>query len=298
MMDEDSCCGSYNRYHHMYDSDDGYDSYDPDEAAYYGFSSDAEYRKMQRDIGIPQNDGFFHNDGADWQSMCSEKSRHAERREREAMVKFQAVRKKVTLASVKNRIRIVGLGCQHGSGSHFTCLPKVTIDHILDYYRGKEHDELEKASDSEKKPETTVCAAPPLPPSGRISRRRVAAVAAAAIVNITKEESGKEDKPLNLNALYMPGSKIIIPLTKPDLHLTGACWRDFSRAVRTHEQWDVKRRVATLENCKAKKRKGKAYFVDAIYTVPGGLAKKKRAAKKGATYSATNKQAKKTKTQG
>ena len=80
-------------------------------------------------------------------------------------------------------------------------------------------------------------------------------------------------------SLYKPGNKIgPIPLTKPNCHLTGPCWRDFSRQVRQYEGWDVKRVAATPEQKKGYRetRRGKVYFINAYYTVPGS---KKRAPK-------------------
>jgi hypothetical protein len=87
---------------------------------------------------------------------------------------------------------------------------------------------------------------------------------------------------LDLEALYTPGRKHVIPLANPDVHLTGPCWRDFSRHVRSFDHWDVKRVAATEEQraeYREQHRKGAVYFIHALYTVPG-LAKKKRAKKR------------------
>lgn len=55
---------------------------------------------------------------------------------------------------------------------------------------------------------------------------------------------------------------------------------DFSRAVRKNVGWEPKRIAATAQEKDAYKetRKGKVYFINVIYTVPGGkVAKKKKA---------------------
>jgi hypothetical protein len=73
---------------------------------------------------------------------------------------------------------------------------------------------------------------------------------------------------LNDFGLYRPGSKIVIPLFKPNTHLTSACWRDFSKAVRENDGWDVKRiAVSEKKEYKQQSRNGAVYFVNAKYTV-------------------------------
>ena len=71
-------------------------------------------------------------------------------------------------------------------------------------------------------------------------------------------------------SLYHPGSKVAIPLLKPNVHLTAPCWRDFARAVRKNERWNVKRIVATpVEKQKFKEsRKSNVYFINLVFTVP------------------------------
>ena len=62
----------------------------------------------------------------------------------------------------------------------------------------------------------------------------------------------------------IPGSCETIKLLKPSCHLTGPCWSSFSKHVRSHPGWTVKRRAITDEEKKlwGETRKGKCYFVD------------------------------------
>jgi len=225
----------------------------------------------------------------------SEKSSAAERREQEGKAKFDAVRYKVEHAIVNNKVRLVELGCKPESDSLFRHLPGVSVDQILDYVR----------SPSTQKQ-------PPAPAAE-------AANAGRATTQVKKAKSLKAPPPTNTNeinhkatvdammtmSLYVPGKKIVIPLLNPDCHLTAPCWRDFSKAVRQHEGWDVKRVQATLNEKKKfrKTRKGKVYFVNAIYTVPGQGEKnttnqnKKRKATKAKTSGKSKPAAKKVKTE-
>jgi hypothetical protein len=162
-------------------------------------------------------------------------------------------------------------------------------------------------------------------------RPRVAAAAAAGNVPSTDHivrSTGRGRSDVNLSdfGIYRPGEKITIPLTSPAEHLTGPCWRgtyvmmfhvttyrgtftfshpiypcivpDFSKAVRRNDGWDVKRVAATDQQKKAfrEARKGKVYFVDVIYTVPGGKVSKRRVKK--TSTSAAAPAAKKAKTGG
>ena len=65
-------------------------------------------------------------------------------------------------------------------------------------------------------------------------------------------------------------------LLKPSCHLTTVCWSSFSKYVRTHPGWSVKRRVASEQEKLVHKetRKGKVYFVLVTFT-PHKKAQKK-----------------------
>ena len=91
--------------------------------------------------------------------------------------------------------------------------------------------------------------------------------------------------------LYEPGNKITIPLTMPHFHLTQPCFRDLKKHVVKSTGWDLKRVACTDAEKKKHKvtRKSKAYFVNAIYKVPGTPKKKskKKKNKKTASTSAS-----------
>ncbi|CAB9506679.1 expressed unknown protein [Seminavis robusta] len=208
-------------------------------------------------------DGFYGNEDmylySHWRS-CSEKSDAAKAREGEATGKFEELRKKVERAMINNKVHLVHLGCKAGSESLFESLPTVSIDHILDFVRVKPVPHDSNSTSTSTRPAAAA--------------RRQPAAAAASLED-------DDDEELDLDQLYIPGNKIEAKnLIKPNCHLTGPSWRDFSRAVRAHEGWNVKRRVATAAQKKAYKetRQGKVYFIDAIYTVPGGAAPKKKKA--------------------
>jgi hypothetical protein len=207
---------------------------------------------------------FFYNPWAGH----AEKSQSAKRRERQALEKFDALRDKMERALMGNKVRLIELGCKPESPSVFGMLPAVSVEQILDFLQDKPKEE---AKDQ-----------PPLVVAKR-------AKAAKAKAPPPTSPTGNDDAMENdttlmdmMNALYVPGKTFVVPLLEPNCHLTGPCWRDFSRAVRQHDGWDVKRVEATPEEKKKfrETRRGKVYFIRAIYTVPGGPAKKKKRARK------------------
>ena len=65
----------------------------------------------------------------------------------------------------------------------------------------------------------------------------------------TEEEEEEDNVGINLAdlALYTPGKKISIPLTLPNHHMTGPCYRDLRKHIISKDGWDVKRVAATPE---------------------------------------------------
>mmetsp|Transcript_41004 Transcript_41004/g.45696 ORF Transcript_41004/g.45696 Transcript_41004/m.45696 type:complete len:274 (-) Transcript_41004:206-1027(-) len=105
--------------------------------------------------------------------------------------------------------------------------------------------------------------------------------------NNNKSNNNDNDKKLRcphdiINYLHNPGKKIDLILLNPDTHMTGPCWRDFNRHVKTFPGWTAKRIVATPEEEKKFHfhKKGKGYFVKILYTIldPVKEEKKKKAA--------------------
>ena len=90
------------------------------------------------------------------------------------------------------------------------------------------------------------------------------------------DEEEKELRPIDeiIDALYEPGHKLTFSFLAPDTHLTGPCYRDFNRYVKTFPGWTAKRIKATDEE----KKKGSAYFLKLIFTIPGKAVAKKKAA--------------------
>ena len=199
----------------------------------------------------------------------AEKSQSAKRREKTATDKFTLARGKVEAAWIGNKVRVIQLGCKPESASMFRLLPSVSIEQIVDYVRPK--------------PAAAAAVVTASSTPTKATAANVKAAPAKAAVDDEEEAATAVDV---MDSLYEPGTKMVIPLLEPNCHLTGPCWRDFSRAVRDHAGWDVKRIEATPEEKKTfrETRKGKVFFISAIYTVPGGPSKKKKKrAKKAAT---------------
>ena len=96
------------------------------------------------------------------------------------------------------------------------------------------------------------------------------------------DEEEKELRPIDeiIDALYEPGHKLTFSFLAPDTHLTGPCYRDFNRYVKTFPGWTAKRIKATDEekNKYKFKKKGSAYFLKLVFTIPGKAVAKKKAA--------------------
>jgi len=194
------------------------------------------------------DDGYFDSlDDFDhynpWR-FSNEKSKGALAREETATAKFHAVREKVDPASLTNKARLIGLATKPESESIFRRLPADSVENILGYVRGK-------TTDTDGKTDAAAVAA--LRPT-RVAR---AAKKSNKASKDDDNDDGKEELDLRsmMKDLAVPGRTIVIPLLTPDIHLTSACWRDFSRAVRAHDGWNAKRIAATPDE----KKKFKEY---------------------------------------
>ena len=102
------------------------------------------------------------------------------------------------------------------------------------------------------------------------------------------DEEEKELRPIDeiIDALHAPGTKLTFSFLAPDTHLTGPCYRDFNRHVKSFSGWTAKRIKASDEEKKKHKfkKKGSAYFLKLIFTIPG-----KAVAKKSSTGTGTSK---------
>lgn len=157
-----------------------------------------------------------------------------------------------------------------GSNSHLLKLPNDALNNVYGYLLGKEFENDENAKISKQISESIP----------RIDHR------ARTVKKVTDKalQFGVDFSDLSL---FEPANKITIPLTLPSFHLTQPCFRDLKKHVKESSGWDLKRVVCTPAEKKLHKvtRKSNAYFVNAIYTVPG-TAKKK--SKKKASTSNTN----------
>jgi hypothetical protein len=79
----------------------------------------------------------------------------------------------------------------------------------------------------------------------------------------------------------------------PHFHLTNPCFRDLKKHVKKSEGWDLKRIECTAAQKRDQRifKNSRAYFVNAIYKVPGTLKKKKtkKATKSSASSSTSEK---------
>ena len=234
----------------------------------------------------------------------AEKSSSAQHRENAALAKFERARRKVENAIVNNKVRVVQLGCKPGSNSPFLRLPEVAVEHIFEFLRGEKKVEADgnETTSSMAAVGTTGATAteafhvpdraslPSATANKAFRDPKRASLPTVRPVGDGATESDTKKAPLDLKSLYIPGNKIVIPLTKPNCHLTAPCWRDFGRAVRQHEGWNVKRIAATPEQKREYRetRNGKVYFINAVYTVPGDTKKSSAAKKKKKTVEETD----------
>jgi hypothetical protein len=207
-------------------------------------------------------DPFYYNPLADC-TDGSEKSHAARGCEDIATRHFHEAKKKIESSLFVQTKLVIRLGRRRESDSYFKILPDVAVKRIIGYVSTNAHAE-----------------------------RPVEAAAAAAAAGGGVESNGSHRNSSNLyeieefdwsdSSRFAPGRKVVIPLTKLNLHLTEPCWRDFSRAVRTNPGWDVERIEATPEQQRKYKecRVGQLYFINAIYTVPGTSVKQTWANKK------------------
>ncbi len=156
-----------------------------------------------------------------------------------------------------------------GSNSLLQQLPNDALNNVYGYLLGKEFENDENAKISNKISESI----PRIDPRARTVKK----------VGEKYLQFGVDFSDLSL---FEPGNKITIPLTLPNFHLTQPCFRDLKKHVIKSSGWELKRVVCTPAEKKLHKvtRKSKAYFVNAIYKVPGTAKKKPKK-----TASTTNK---------
>mmetsp|Transcript_13492 Transcript_13492/g.19213 ORF Transcript_13492/g.19213 Transcript_13492/m.19213 type:complete len:329 (+) Transcript_13492:63-1049(+) len=197
----------------------------------------------------------------------NEKSRHSLNRENEAKKKFDAMRRTMEATMIETTINEAR---EEGSNSHLQKLPNDALNNVYGYLLGKEFENDENAKISKQISEAIP----------RIDHR-------ARTVKKVGEKYLQFGVDFSDLSLFEPGNKITIPLTLPNFHLTQPCFRDLKKHVVKSSGWDLKRVVCTPAEKKLHKvtRKSNAYFVNAIYKVPGTAKKKSR---KKASTSNTN----------
>ena len=208
--------------------------------------------------------GGYYHDGygrSHWYGS-REKSRHSQNREDEAKKKFDAMKMTMEATMIQTTINEERA---EGSNSHLKQLPSDALNNVYGYLLGKEFEDDEHADISDQISKSI----PRIDPRARTVKN----------VGDKKLQFGVDFSDLSL---YEPGNKIVIPLTLPNFHLTQPCFRDLKKHVTKSSGWELKRVVCTNEEKKLHKvtRKSNAYFVNAIYKVPGTAPKKKKAKKK------------------
>jgi len=213
---------------------------------------------------------YSYND--DRWANASEKSAAAIRREDEAKDKFDHLKSQMELALYENTMTMIGLAihAKESNKSPLKLLSSDVMEHVLGF---------------------AACTKPMGASVKSIATGRTGGSlaivpfegwgSAAAPSKLRSEKKNAPDEaPLNLAdmSMYQPGCKIIIPLTKPNLHLTGPCYRDLRKHVKSHANWDVQRTAATPQEKRQYKetRRGKVYFINVIYKVPGKVVAGKR----------------------
>ena len=190
-----------------------------------------------------------------------EKSAAAMHREDDARSKFDYLASQMNMAIIENTKVMIGLGCQPKSESPLKVLSSDLVDHIMGYVG------LEPPSDPRIAMERSGLG---IIPYEGWQRLRTGGL---------DHDTGGVDL-ANLN-LFQPGKKIIIPFSKPNHHLTQPCYRDLHQYIKRHTGWDIRRVAATpMQKIEYnEQRKGKVYFTNVTYAVPGCPARKKRARK-------------------
>lgn len=163
-------------------------------------------------------DALFFFDGYDPYTRLAEKSAAANRREKDARTKFDAIRERFEHSLLNNKIRTAKLGASH-IGSPLHILPNAVLDKIFDFIKPPAFDEYVYGAPvrvSKKKPVPL-----PLPPPPPPTLNDQAATAAAAVAVVQEDDNDSTVIRLDINTLYKPGRKHVIPLLIPSEHLTG-----------------------------------------------------------------------------
>ena len=127
---------------------------------------------------------------------ASEKSAAARRREAEAKNKFIYLKSQMDLALYENTMTVIGLGQLSKAKSPIKLLSSDTLEHVLAYAGIK--------------------------PKGANVRAVAKSRGKDLAINVKTEDARLNLADMNV---LQPGTKLTIPLTKPNLHLTGPCYR-------------------------------------------------------------------------
>lgn len=145
--------------------------------------------------------------------------------EREATDKFDAIRQRLEHSLVNNAVRVIQLGANDNK-SPWSMLPETTLQLCLQFFKPKGFDDYkygspilvskrklmvaEEASAAPAEEDKETTASLPSEEQGDVATGE----------NATAASEKKES--FDINALYTPGYKEMIPLLTPDHHLTGA----------------------------------------------------------------------------
>lgn len=231
----------------------------------------------------------------------AEKSQSAIRREERAKQKFDTVKLQLEHTALQNKLHMINLGCKApqaakiathtrtkannkkaggGSGTNvdddddfeknpslFRMLPPENLQLILQYVKPSNFDDYVAPEPSRRRN------------NNKKKKKRTTIEGGGDDVDYDDSDDDEEEETSPvlvdvfeiLDSLCDPGSQHTFDLLTPDVHLTGPCFRDFGRYVRSNPGWTCKRIEANKSehNKQVQNRKGKAYYVKVIYIVPG-----------------------------
>ena len=160
-------------------------------------------------------DGFDGYDSRDRYANRAEKSVAAQKREDEAKDKFDYLRGQMELAYYENTMSLIGLALLPKSTSPLKLLSSDMLSNILSYANIKPRgSHVNKAVEGRASLGGGKGTTDIVPYAGWRDEKR-------------KKNKASDDTDLNLADFdtFEPGEKIIIPLAKPNLHLTGPCYK-------------------------------------------------------------------------
>jgi len=158
---------------------------------------------------------------------ASEKSAAAIRREDEAKDKFDHLKSQMELALYENTMTMIGLvtHAKESNTSPLKLLSSIGMEHVLEFAACTKSNGAGAKSITVGRTGGSLAI---VPFAGWES------AATPSKLRIEKKNApGEAQLKLAGMSMYQPGCKIIIPLAKLNLHLTGPCYRDLRKHVKS-----------------------------------------------------------------